>query len=361
MRLCLVISSLDCGGAQRALTTMANHWAGQGREVHVLTLDASGRAPFFPLRPEVSATALDLARPTGSLHAKFADNARRVLALRRELRRIQPGAIVSFLPTVSVLVILASLGLGANVVAAERTEPSRNRPGCVWELLRLATYPLARGVVVQTERARRFFPRWLRPRVHVIPNPVPAPAALPAGPREPLVLGLGRLERLKGFDLLLRAFARIAPRHPGWRVCILGEGQARAELERLVQECGLESRAALPGLVAAPGPWLARAEVFALPSRFEGFPNALCEAMAHGLAVVACDCPSGPAEIIRPGVDGLLVPAENVDALAQTLDALLGDEALRRRLAAQAPEVLERFSVPTVMAAWGRLLFPERA
>jgi len=137
---------------------------------------------------------------------------------------------------------------------------------------------------------------------------------------------------------------------------ILGEGPDRAKLEGMVRELGLEGRMELPGWVADPERVLGESAVFVLSSWYEGFPNALLEAMAAGCAVVATDCPSGPGEIVRPGVDGFLVPVGEVEALARALDELMGDEGLRRRLGEQARKVRERFGLEQVMGLWEDLL-----
>jgi glycosyltransferase involved in cell wall biosynthesis len=160
------------------------------------------------------------------------------------------------------------------------------------------------------------FPRAIRARGRVIANPVDL-----TPPRRRLtgtgrLVAVGRLVHQKGFDLLLRAFARIAPEHPQWTLTIWGEGDRRRQLEALCTELGLLEQVALPGLTERPGQWLEDAEVFVLSSRFESFGNVITEAMVAGLPVVAFDCPWGPGEILRDGEDGLLVPPEDVGALA---------------------------------------------
>lgn len=176
---------------------------------------------------------------------------------------------------------------------------------------------------------------------------------LPAGRR---VVAVGRLVAQKGFDLLLQAFARLQGRYPDWSLVIVGEGPLRAELEGLVERLGLSGRVFLPGLVQAVPALLKRCDLFVLASRYEGFPNALGEAMAAGLPVIAADCPTGPRELVRHGVDGLLVPPEDPATLAEAMDRLMGDGEERRRLAGRAVEVTARFSEEKVLALWDQVL-----
>ncbi|HWR03274.1 MAG TPA: lipid II flippase MurJ [Humidesulfovibrio sp.] len=356
LRVALVISSLGLGGAERSLCLLAGGLARRGHEVHVLSFDTPDAAPFFPLDAAVRLHGLDLNGTAGSAWGGLRANARRVARLRGSFRALKPDVALGFMDTTNVLCLLAGLGLGLPAIATEHTDPDRHDIGRAWNFLRRLSYPLAARVTTQTEAVRARLPG----RVSVIPNPVAAPAPdtqadTQAGTQDRQLLALGRLAPEKGFDLLLAAFASLATSRPRWRLTILGEGPERTRLEAQRRSLGLEDRVDLPGAVRDPGPWLRRADIFVLSSRFEGFSNALCEALAHGLPAVAFDCPSGPAEIVRPGVDGLLVPEADVPALAAALARLMDDEALRLGMAARAPEVLERFGLEKVLDLWEAL------
>jgi glycosyltransferase involved in cell wall biosynthesis len=174
-------------------------------------------------------------------------------------------------------------------------------------------------------------------------------------------MGLGRLTPEKGFDLLIEAFARIAPAWPMARLVIWGEGDERARLEAIRARLDLVDRVELPGATRSPERELRSATIFVLSSRLEGLPMVLLEAMAVGRPVVACDCDYGPRDIIRPGVDGLLVPPEDVPALAEAIDGLLRDDERRGTLGRRAVEVRERFAIEAISDRWDALFQEARA
>jgi glycosyltransferase involved in cell wall biosynthesis len=362
MRLTFVVSSLGSGGAERVISNMANYWAERGEEVTLLTFDG-GEAPFYPLHPGVNHRALGLAPKYRNAVVGLLRNLNRIRVLRRAIRQSRPHGVVSFMDKNNVLTLLATRGLGIPVVISERVDPAFYDIGRVWNVLRRLTYPFADVLVCPSSPIlARFGPR-MRAKGAIIPNPVTLPperqretgVCCPPGPRVDIV-AVGRLVKQKGFDLLLQAFRQASTHHPNWSLTILGEGPLRRELEEQVERLGLASSVRLLGRVSEPFSLLLEARLFVLSSRFEGFPNALVEAMACGLPVVSFDCPSGPAEIIRDGVDGVLVPREDVSALAATLDRLMGDSAERERLAKRAPEVLDRFGLPEIMRKWDELM-----
>jgi glycosyltransferase involved in cell wall biosynthesis len=361
MRITLVIDSLGPGGAQRVLTTMANYWVAKDRPVALVTLRGSDVPPAFVLEPDVSLIRLGTIRPGRRALQSLWGKGRHIPALRKAIIEARPDVVVSFIDRVNVFAVLATRGLEVPVVVSERTEPAAYPLGWMWRRLRAWTYPSAAALVAQTAAALRYFPPAPGRIDRVIPNPVvrgkteAEPSRQARAPYR--VLGMGRLGREKGFDRLLAAFAQVAPQFPEWELEIWGEGPERQALERQRSHLGLGPRASLPGVTRDPTGLMRSADLFVLSSRFEGFPNVLCEAMACGLPVISYDCPSGPREIVRHEIDGLLVsPGGGVRALSAALARLMGDPDERGRLAARGPEVLGRFDLDQVMGLWDELL-----
>jgi glycosyltransferase involved in cell wall biosynthesis len=368
MRLSLVISSLACGGAERVMSTMANYLAEKGLDVSLITLDIQEK-DFYELDPKVKRIAIGLMQESHNVVKALFNNLRRIGALRKAIKSSSPDAVISFVDKMNVLTLLSCIGLFIhNKIVSERIDPSKHEIGWIWQLLRRISYPLAKRVVVQTESVRR----WARSiipeeKIVVISNPVSpcnnlweqadsAFLSLFDDRRQRTIVSMGRLSHQKGFDLLLRAFAELTDSFPEWRVVIFGEGNERDRLTCLARDLHVADKVFLPGRVKDAAFLLMQADLFVMPSRYEGFPNALCEAMACGLPVISFDCPSGPREIISDGIDGILVPPEDANALAESIAKLIGDVEQRRMLSQNAKRVTERFGLSRVMDKWEQVI-----
>lgn len=348
-------SALGCGGAERVMVTLANHWAARDRSISILTLHADS-PDFFRLDERVTRRVLGRHWESTSIVDAIRNNVRCVSRLRAKIIESSPTVIISFQDKNNILVLLASIGLGIPVVISERNDPRQRPLPLAWRCLRRLLYRRASALVMQTESLREWA-RQLIPaaRVYVIPNPVipPTQVARDVGRQPNLIVAAGRLVPQKGFDLFLQALHRCKG---SWEVVILGDGPERLNLQTLADRMNLGARVRFEGQVADPQSYFRRAGLFVLSSRYEGFPNVLVEAMACGLPAISFDCRSGPSEIIRHGVDGVLVPAENVEALATGIDSLMQDPGRRSMLASRAPDVIERFSINKTCLAWDSLI-----
>lgn len=361
MRLALVISQLEAGGAERVMSTLASYWADHGHDVTLITF-WSASSDAYPLSPRIKRIALGLGNQSATRRQSLTANWQRARALRRTLRSACPQAVISFMDTTNMITLLATRGLGVPVIVSERTHPAHHAIGAMRNCARRRLYPLAEAVVAPSNGVGDWLAGFLRREaVHVIPNPV-RPARGGAG-RKPadrsgdrVVVAMGRLDAAKQIDYLLRAFALCRPHHTDWCLAVMGDGPERRNLETLAAELGIADKVRWMGMVAEPTEVLNHADLFVMSSRYEGFPNALLEAMACGLASVSFDCPSGPGEIIRHGIDGFLIPPQDLEGLAAAMGTLMGDETLRKRLASRASEVGDRFSLQSVGRAWEQVI-----
>jgi GalNAc-alpha-(1->4)-GalNAc-alpha-(1->3)-diNAcBac-PP-undecaprenol alpha-1,4-N-acetyl-D-galactosaminyltransferase len=357
----LVIGTLSGGGAERQLSDMANYWADKGWKVILATWSGPELPDFYSLHPAVVRAHLNVETSRGTFLARVRANIGRVLRLRQLLSATRPDAVLSFVTESNLLAILAGIGFKARLVVSERIQPALQtqvpRP---WRILRRLLYAAADDVVAQTKDAAGWLEKHCRISVSVVPNAL-RPLPTPCCDRRPIIVAVGRLTHQKGFDLLLRAFARIASTVTDWNAVIIGEGHERENLTRLRDELLLNERVEFVGQSRETVAWMSRAGLIVQPSRFEGFPNVVLEGMGLGAAVISADCRSGPSDMIEDGVNGRLVPVEDVDALAKVMADLISRPDERERLGRAACAVRERYRQDVVMGKWETCLFPHKA
>ena len=360
LRITLFSPALAAGGAERVLSLLANALAAENHSITLITLAPSDK-DFFPLDPGIHRVGLGAQSVSAGLLDALRSNVARIRQLRSALHDSNPEVLISFCDQANVLALLASRGMACRVIVSERTDPSRHDIGRLWSGLRRFVYPWAYAVVVQTDSVAAWIRRKIpRARVIVIPNPVLRPTGRkqtgPSQSGQPTIIGMGRLSHEKGFDRLLTAFAAISPAFPNWRLHLLGDGPQREDLQDEAKRLGITERVNFLGNIAEPAGHLASADLFVLPSRYEGFPNALLEAMAAGLPALSFDCPSGPSAIIRPDVDGVLIPPDDVPALQTQMARMMADSAARDRLSHEAIKVLDRFGMSAILQKWINLI-----
>jgi glycosyltransferase involved in cell wall biosynthesis len=363
-RLLLLIHSLSMGGAERVATNLANHWVNKGYTVAVATLSSTS-ADFYALDPRIERIALDVAKPSQHPMAAVLNNLRTLRAVRRLLKQWQPQVTIALMTNANVYLALAGWGLPGQKIGSEQNHPPMRPLGRIWEMLRRLAYGRLDHLVALTAPSAAWLRNHTRARhVTVIGNPVPWPLPVQPPVLDPNTLlikgrqrliAAGRLVEQKGFDLLIEAFARLAPDFQTWDLIIVGEGPLRGPLEAQLARLDLQGRVFLVGAVGNIGAWYMACDLYVMSSRFEGFGNTLAEALACGLPAVSFDCETGPSDIIRPEIDGLLVPPGDVSALVASLTVLMTNQALRERFAIRAVEARARFSVDGIAGQWERL------
>lgn len=350
-----VIFSLEPGGAERQLANMANHWAGLGWDVAVLTLREDQQA-FYHLDERIRHESLRAAGRSGSIVRALANNAHRIRALRQALRAVEADVVISFMTSSNIRTLLASAFTRQHVIVFEATLPSRSVANFFWRVLRRVTYPFADRLIVQTHAAAAEYWPSMAPKIRVIANPVttPAIAVADSGPpaAQPYILAVGRLERVKQSDHILRAFARLADQHSAWRLVLAGDGSERPRLEALARDLGIGPRVTFTGFVSDVERYYRHAGLFAMSSEYEGMPNAMMEAMSWGLAVVSYNSPGGVRDLIDDGKNGVLVEAGNVEALSEAMAQLLGDPERRSQFGQAAMEIRTRCAIGAIMKKW---------
>lgn len=365
VKILVFTNSLAGGGTERVAATLANFWARHSWDVTVVTLDSES-LDFYDLDPRVGRVSLNLAGASSSVFDALQQNIRRVLALRRVIKQIRPAVALSMMSTPNVLLAFASRNIpDLCTIGSEHCYPPHAPLGRVWSALRKRMYGKLSAVVALTHECAEWIGRHTSAvSVSVIPNaatwPLPdkSPTIRPDSllpPGRKILLAVGRLEVVKNYGVLLHAFSQLVNTYRDWDLVILGEGAERASLESIIRDKSLGARVFLPGIAGNVGEWYGRADLYVMTSRSEGFPMALAEALSHGLPAVSFDCDTGPRDIIRHGIDGLLVPADDSDALVAALDSVMGNADLRKQLAARSHEARERFSIEKIAGMWEEL------
>ncbi|MGL5943945.1 MAG: glycosyltransferase family 4 protein [Waterburya sp.] len=363
MKITLVISALGCGGAERVLVLLAKGFINCGHDVTVITLSDKA-TDFYQLPVESSRIALGVMGHSSGLIEAVKNNIKRISILRKAIQFTTPDVVISFLQITNITTILALRGTKYPVIVTEHNNIKVFSYGILWDTLRRLTYPYCSVVVSVSKGVDRSFDLLPESKRAVIYNPIvikddeyidQLPAEVDFNKK--WLVSMGRLTEQKGFDLLLQAFSKITSKYPNWQLLILGSGELLKSLEQMKDDLGLSSeQVVFTGALKNPFAVFKKAKLFVMASRHEGFPMSHGEALACGLPVIATDCPSGPSEMIRHDVDGLLVPNQDVTALARAMESIMSDEQKRQQLAAKAPEVTERLSLNSIVDEWETLI-----
>lgn len=342
---------------------------GAGNVVQILANEFEKMPDFCPvvaiLNPHSSKYKL-----SGSIQTveyKMSDNKsdNKLIFLRRNLKTIRkivadikPDGIISFLDNINTNVCLSLFFNKIPIIVCERSNPLAIKPYGLYRYLRPLAYLRANKISVQCECFKEFMP-CMKSKMIVTPNPVSKPPIIKTdyainGPIK--FISCARLAEIKQFDLMIKAFAKIHSQLNNSILTIYGNGPQRDYLSSLADKLGLNDCVYLPGATNNIYEKLSTADIYLMTSRQEGFPNALCEAMAVGLPVVAFECHQGLRDIIDNGINGFLIQADDVDDMCSLALRLTSDDSLRKRVGNEAKNVVEKFSTAKICSLWERLV-----
>ena len=353
----LVVSDLRGGGAQRVLSTLARAWATRGLRLCVITF-AEKDSDKFIVHPKITRVSLNLVGQSRSTMFALVANVRRIYLLRKALRRANAPVVVAFITTTNILTILASAGLHSRIVVSERNDPNRQPLDWPWSTLRRWSYRYADAVTANSHGALQSLGSFVpRPKLFFVPNPVSLPPfSIRKSPRKQTILNVGRLSYQKAQDVLLLAYAQVVAKEPDWSLTIIGEGPREQYLHDQASSLGLFDQIDWVDWTTAIDRYYENAQIFVLPSRYEGMPNVLLEAMSFGLPSIVTDASPGPLEHIVDEENGLVVPAGNVQRMANAILRLIESPELRQRLGSAARARISEMGRDVVEDAWASAL-----
>jgi GalNAc-alpha-(1->4)-GalNAc-alpha-(1->3)-diNAcBac-PP-undecaprenol alpha-1,4-N-acetyl-D-galactosaminyltransferase len=335
-----ICGGLRGGGQERALTYLANEFANRGNQISIICLFKT--EIFFELHPNIKVVwPLEDRNSTN----KFVYALKLIPYIRRNIKLINPDSVISFGDWFNAYSIIATRFLNKPVYITNRMGPNLNL-GRFIEFFNKLTYRHATAMIVQTSKAEEIMRnKYNVKKLRVIPNAV-KPIVIQQRTPEKSIITVGRLSKEKGHKILIEAFSNL--RDKSWRLDIVGDGPEMENLKRQVQQLELQSSVHFHGHKKEFNYLLAKASIFVLPSYYEGFPNALLEAMSVPLACVSSNCIAGPSDIITNGEDGFLFETGNSAALIAILNKLISDPLKIEYLEKNAYKAIERFDFHSI-------------
>lgn len=351
-KLAFYIGSLNKGGAERVFVNLAEYFQNKGYQIVMVT--QYQKENEYVLAEGIRRVISDIPpeETTGSRAVNFY---RRMSRLHRIWKKERPDLVLSCVGKNNFMAVVTTMFTKTKPVVSVVGEAKEEYPNRLMKALANLLFPFASGVILQTERSKSFFSQRVSRTSVILPNSL-NPLFIRErfrGEREKRIVSVGRLDANKNHEMMIRAFAGLAGRYPEYTLTIYGEGELREHLQKLIASLGLEEKVFLPGVVPDVAERIEKAALFLLVSYSEGVSNALIEALALGLPVIATDVPSGGTqELIRHGENGLIIPPGDEEALKAAMERLLSDGEYAERLGEQAHKIQERLAPERVNRQW---------
>lgn len=351
-KIAFYIGSLRKGGAERVFVNLAGYFRGEGYRVVMVTQYQKEEEYDLPDGVERILSEIGEEKVSSSRVLNFL---RRLNKLHVIWKNQKPDLVLSCIGKNNFMAVVTTMGTKTKAVVSVVGEAKEEYPSRAMRVLADFLFSRAAGIILQTERSREFFCRKVGKKAVILPNSLNPAFIGPRyeGVREKEIVSVGRMDANKNHEMQLRAFAALKDKYPEYTLVIYGDGELRTYIEETADKLGIVGRVSLPGVVPDVAARICRASLFLLTSYSEGVSNALIEALALGLPVIATDVPSGGTEeLMKDGVNGLVIPAGDQAALEHAMDRLLSDPAYADRLGREAAKIQERLAPERVNPMW---------
>ncbi len=347
MKVMFIIPRMVGGGAERVISVLANEFV--NRQIDVKILMTAGDDMAYRLDNRIEVIQIG-GRTGGSLWKRV----ERIIRMRKVFRQNRDYVLAAFEPTTAFFACLAKSGLHMKLISSERNDPE-SFPN---KKVREYAFLHSDRIVFQTEAARQYFQEKIQKKGVVIANPITENLPeLYAGSRKRTVIAAGRLEEQKNHVSLFYAFQKFLLKYPDYVLHLYGEGSLEQELKDLAIKLEISDHIVFEGFHRDILNEIKDAGMYVLSSDYEGISNSLLEAMGMGMPVISTDCPCGGSRMcIQDGVNGLLVPVGNSDALCDAMERMASSEELAKQMGKEAARVRERFSLQSILKEWLELL-----
>lgn len=351
MKITIFANGVSNGGAEHVACNLANYFVTHGYEVDLLTM--ADDEPTYHIEKSVHRIVLIEEKERRSF---FYNTKLRLMRIYRYCKKTDTNCYLAIMQAATLSLLLMKRIIKAPIIITERSNPNRY----TWKKKVLLKMFVSRAdaCVFQNKGQIGFYKKWMgKCKTIIIPNAVSANVdTVDWAKREKKIVAVGRLNEVKNYPMLIKAFSKIVDIDDEYKLFIYGEGKERVNLEALIEEFGLNERVRLCGFVRNVADCIKDAKIYVLTSNYEGMPNSLMEAMSLGLACISTDCDSGSPRELISNQKGILVPVGDMDALANSLKQLILNDSIAEKMARNAVTICSDFSEKIIYEKWKEIV-----
>lgn len=347
----IIILTISMGndGAERILSELSGEWIKQGHKVIVVQTGADNYGVSYHLSKDIE--VLNIHATSNIKPIRYCQEIKTTIDI---LKQRPDATVISFIVASIFICGVASFFVKNRIVVSERNHPKECPSGKLQQKLRDWAFCRADVCVFQTEDAMKMFPKRVQNKGMIIPNPIHGKLPKPyTGERRKVIVAACRLHPQKNLPMLIEAFANLHKKYPDYKLEIYGQGKEEKRLESQIEELGLKDAVSLPGFAEDIHQKMLDAMLYVSSSDYEGISNSMLEALGMGVPTIATDCPVGGARmVIQNGVNGLLVPVKDANALYNAMKRIIEDKNFMEMISKEATKILKKYPLEKISQKW---------